>query len=122
MIGYIQKWGAIGALVNHQWDVAGDDDFDTSITGGQYFYAFNLGNAWQINAGPIWSYNHKAASGNKLTLPLGIGLAKTTFLGGKPWKFQVQYWNYVEGPDSFGPKHLIRFTVTPVINLPWGRK
>ena len=122
LIGYIQKWGAIGALVNHQWDVAGDDDFDTSITGGQYFYAFNLGNAWQINAGPSWSYNHKAASGNKLTLPLGIGLAKTTFLGGRPWKFQVQYWNYVESPDSFGPKHVIRFTVTPVINLPWGRK
>ena len=30
------------------WDIAGDDDFDTSITGGQYSYAFNLKNGWQI--------------------------------------------------------------------------
>lgn len=37
LFGYIQKWGAVGALVNHQWNVAGDDDMDTSITGGQYF-------------------------------------------------------------------------------------
>ena len=122
MIGVIKKWGAAGVLVNHQWDVAGEDDFDTSITGGQYFYAINLGNAWQIAAGPGWSYNHEATSGNEWTLPLGIGLAKTAILGGRPWKFQVQYWNYVKSPDAFGPEHLVRFTVTPVINLPWGRK
>lgn len=28
--------GAVGLLVTHQWGVAGEDSFDTSITGGQY--------------------------------------------------------------------------------------
>jgi hypothetical protein len=32
-------------VVTHQWDVGGDDDFDTSITGGQYFFTYNLEDA-----------------------------------------------------------------------------
>ena len=47
-IAQITNWGVIGLLVTHQWDIAGDDDFDTSITGGQYFYTYNLSNGWQI--------------------------------------------------------------------------
>ena len=50
----------MGILLTHQWDVAGEDDFDTSITGGQYFYNFNLGKGRQIAAGPTFSYNHEA--------------------------------------------------------------
>ena len=36
-VAQITDWGVLGVLVTHQWDVAGDDDFDTSITGGQYY-------------------------------------------------------------------------------------
>lgn len=30
----------------------GDNDFDTSITGGQYFFTYNLKNAWRIQIVP----------------------------------------------------------------------
>jgi hypothetical protein len=53
---------------------------------------------------------------------LGIGLAKTQIIKGRPWKMQVQYWNYIESPDAFGPKHLLRFTLAPVVSLPWTNK
>ena len=112
-------WGFLGLLVTHQWDVAGEDSFKTSITSGQYFYTVNLKDAWQIQAQPTWSYNHNAASGDRLTLPIGIGLAKTLVFGKTPWKFSLQYWHYVEAPESFGPDYQVRFTVTPVIPLPW---
>ena len=111
--------GVIGVLVSHQWDVAGEDSFDTSITGGQYFYTLNLKDGWQINGAPTFSYNHEASSGNEWTLPLAVGVTKTTFIVGRPWKFGVQYWHYVESPDDFGPDFQIRFTASPVVELPW---
>ena len=118
-VAMVRSWGVVGVLVSHQWDVAGEDEFDTSVTGGQYFYAFNLKDGWQINASPTFSYNHEASSSNEWTFPLGIGASKTSIFGGRPWKFGLQYWHYVESPDNFGPDFQIRFTVSPVISLPW---
>lgn len=119
LVAKVGSWGAIGALVTHQWDVAGEDSFDTSITGGQYFFTYNLKNAWQISMSPTYSYNHEAESGNKLTFPVGFGMSKTVIFGQTPWKFNVQYWHYLESPDAFGPDFQIRFTATPVVPLPW---
>jgi hypothetical protein len=118
-VALVRPWGVVGVLVTHQWDVAGEDDYDTSITGGQYFYAFNLGEGWQINGSPTFTYNHEASGGNKWTLPLAVGASKTTIIAGRPWKFGVQYWHYVESPDAFGPDYQLRFTVSPVVKLPW---
>jgi len=112
-------WGVAGVLVTHQWDVAGEDDYSTSITGGQYFYTFNLDDGWQINGSPTFSYNHKADSDDALAFPLAAGLAKTVIIDGRPWKFSLQYWHYVQSPDLFGPDNQIRFTVSPVVKLPW---
>ena len=119
VVAKVGAWGAFGALLTHQWDVAGEDSFDTSITGGQYFFTYNLENAWQISMSPTFSYNHEADSGNKLTFPLGFGMSKTVLFGKTPWKFNVQYWHYIEKPKSFGPDFQIRFTATPVVPLPW---
>ncbi|WP_163339518.1 hypothetical protein [Desulfopila sp. IMCC35008] len=118
-VAMVRPWGVVGTLVSHQWDVAGEGDYDTSITGGQYFYALNLKDGWQINGSPTFSYNHEASSGNEWTFPLAVGASKTTFIGGRPWKFGLQYWHYIESPDNFGPEYQIRFTVSPVVKLPW---
>ncbi len=118
-IAMVRKWGVVGLLATHQWDVAGEDDYSTSISGGQYFYVFNLGNGLQINGSPTFSYNHKADSDNAWTLPLAVGFSKTTIIKGRPWKFGLQYWHYVESPDVFGPDFQIRFSVSPVVKLPW---
>lgn len=48
-----ETFSGVSALVSHQWDVAGEDDYDTSVTGGQYFYAINMGGGWQINGSPL---------------------------------------------------------------------
>lgn len=118
-IAMVRPWGVVGVLVSHQWDVAGEDDYDTSVTGGQYFYAFNLGGGWQINGSPTFSYNHEAMSDNKWTFPLAVGVSRTIILNGRPWKFGVQYWHYIETPDRFGPEYQLRFSISPVVKLPW---
>jgi hypothetical protein len=115
----VRKWGVVGLLVTHQWDVAGEDDFSTSITGGQYFCTINLRDSWQFNSSPTFSYNHKADSDNAWTFPLAVGLSKTTIINGRPWKFGIQFWHYIESPDRFGPDFQLRFSVSPVVKLPW---
>ncbi|MDH3991452.1 MAG: hypothetical protein OEV47_01005, partial [Gammaproteobacteria bacterium] len=119
ILAVMKPWGVLGLIASHQWDVGGGGDDEIEVTGGQYIYSFNIKDGWVFAAGPTFSYNHKADDGNKLTLPLGIGASKTAFLGGRAWKFGLQYWYYVESPDLFGPRHQLRLQVTPVVKLPW---
>lgn len=121
LVAKVAKWGAAGLLLTQQWDVAGEDDYDTNVTGGQYFYSINLGGGWQISGSPTFAYNHEASSGNAWTLPVAIGVSRTVILNGRPWKFQVQYWNFVKSPELFGPKHQLRVGISPVVALPWGK-
>jgi len=138
-VGQIFKWGVVGLLVTHGWNVnkidatttdsftaLGDDIWiaseggeSASITSGQYFYVVTLKNAWQIAGSPTWSYNHKASKGNKFTFPIGTGVNKVTKFGKLPVKLSVQYWYYVASPESFGPQHQVRLTISPVVPLPW---
>ena len=114
--GILREWGIVGALVSNQWDVAGSDNVDEhSVMTAQYFYAYSLGQGWQISSSPIVTYDWKADSDDALTLPLGVGLARTMTLGDRNWKFQGQVQYFVEQPDQFCPDWLLKFTVTPVV-------
>ncbi|MCP3880943.1 MAG: hypothetical protein GY701_21485 [Sulfitobacter sp.] len=113
--GIIREWGIVGALVSNQWNIGGWSDQSYSVMTAQYFYAIGLGKGWQIASSPVVTYDWNADSDQALTLPVGIGLAKTTKLGGKAWKFQAQVQYFVEQPDAFGPDWLLKFTVTPVV-------
>jgi len=116
----MQSWGVLGVIASHQWNVSGE--IDTEITGGQYVYVVGLGGGWQFIGSPTFSYDHKARnSSDALTLPVGAGIAKTFILDGRPWKMSVQYWNYIEKPEDFGPQHQLRITIGPVVGLPWGK-
>jgi hypothetical protein len=117
--GIIRNWGLVGALVSNQWKVAGSNDDAHSELTAQYFYAYGLGKGWQISSSPVITYDWMADSDEALTLPLGIGLAKTAKFGSKTFKFQFQIQKYVEQPDSFGPDWLFKFTISPVIVNPF---
>ena len=76
--GVIREWGLVGALVSNQWNIGGWDDASYSVMTAQYFYAYGLGKGWQITSSPVITYDWHADSDQALTLPLGIGVAKTT--------------------------------------------
>jgi len=121
LVGKLTGWGALGILFTHQWDFASteDDAATVNLTSGQYLYTWLLKNGWGIGAGPQWSYNWEAASGEAFTLPLAVGVNKTRPVFGRPWKFAAEAWYYVASPDTFGPQWQFRFNITPVVSLPW---
>ena len=86
--------------------------------GGQYFYAVNIANGWQLAAQPIWSYSLET---KVLRFPIGVGVAKVAVFGKKkqPMQLGVQVWGYAPPPGGSGPEWQVRFQVAPVIPLPW---
>ena len=119
LVGKIGKWGAVVGVLSHQWDVGGSGDGSINTTSRNYVYAFQLGGGWQFASAPAISYNHDAEDGQEWTVPLGVGVSRTMVLKGRPWKFQLQYWNYIERGDVFAPEHQIRFSASPVVSAPW---
>lgn len=139
VIGKTTNWGFVGAMVNHGWGVGGSDagteSFDilqdayvtstaglprrSSVTAGQYFYIIGLKNGWQIAGTPTFAYNHNGEKGERFTFPIGTGAVKVTKFGKLPVKIALQYWYYAASPDNFGPQHLVRLQIAPVVPLPW---
>lgn len=114
-LGMIRHWGLVGNLISNQWDLGGSNDESYSTLTAQYFYAFSLGNGWQIASSPVISYDWEADSEDAWTVPIGVGLAKTTRIGNTPWKFQLQVEKFVLQADTFGPDWLVKVSVTPVV-------
>ena len=89
---------------------------DISLTTLQFFVVYLPGRAWRLASSPIMNYDHVT---DEWTIPINIAAGKTVIMNGRPWKFGLQYWHYVESPDDFGPDYQIRFSVSPVVALPW---
>ena len=53
--------------------------------------------------------------GNKLKLPLGGGIAKTTRIGKMPLRLAGEVQYFVASTDRFGPDWLFKLTISPVI-------
>jgi hypothetical protein len=114
-LGQVSSTRVIGALVNHQWDVAGSDDVveDISFTTINIFAALLPGGGWNYGSAPIITYDWKSEN---WTIPLNFNFGKTVILGERPWKISAEVDYYVEQADSFGPDWSISFTVTPVVS------
>lgn len=122
VLGKASKTLTLGAVINHVWDIAGgDDEPGTSLSTINYFYAYNLGGGWQIASGPSATYNWKADSGQRWTIPLGIGLSKTFIAGKLPIKSQLQIFYNVEEPDAFAQDWGLKLTFSPVVKNPFVR-
>jgi hypothetical protein len=121
VIGKVNEWGVLATLISHSWDVAGEDDFNTSLTSIQYIYTFNLGSGYQLASGPAITYDWEAESDQAWTVPLGVGLAKTVILGKLPIKMQLQGFYNVEAPDAFAQDWGAKLSITPVVANPFVR-
>ena len=109
-----------GFLVQHWSSFAGDDQYDdTSFTDFQCIIRYMLPKAWSVGAGPSITYNHEAESGDRLTVPIGLGVTKTVRVGKLPMKLRGEVHYSVVRPESYGEAWNIRLQITPVIKSPF---
>lgn len=115
-LGKVTDWGVIGAWANHMIDVAGSSsaNIETQLTSVKIFFAYGLGDGWQVFSNPTVTYDWEAATGNRLLLPVGAGVSKMTRIGKLPLNLALDIQNYIVSPDAYGPEWLLTFSVTPV--------
>jgi len=71
----------------------------------------NFGKGYAITSAPGITANWDAASGQEWTVPLGIGLARTTVFNRRPIQVGFQYYYNVEHPEEASGQTL-RFIVS----------
>ena len=89
------------------------------MTDLQYVVRYSLPKAWSIGAGPSITYDWEAETGDRWTVPVGLGVNKTVRVGRLPKKLRAEilYSNF--RPDSLGEKWNLRLQITPVIKSPF---
>jgi len=80
-----------------------------------YALIFNLPDAWQIGLNPTITYDRRADSDDRLTLPVGLFGARTFRIGRMPLNLRVGLEYSVVSPDTYGKRVGFRFQITPVI-------
>ncbi len=118
-----EKW-IYGAVAQHWWSFAGDDDRDdVNLTDIQYVVRYRLSPKTNIGFGPNIQANWEADSDNRWTVPIGLGGDTLVKLGPLPVKIGFEAYYNVVRPDDFGPEYQFRLLFVPVIGAPgWSQK
>ncbi|CAG0903144.1 unnamed protein product, partial [Cyprideis torosa] len=94
----INNW-TVGALLNNVWDVDSSNTRDgVNLMTSQPFVNYNLDNGWYLKTDPVITYNQKADSGNKWTVPVGGGFGRVFNWGKQPLSLK----NAIPSHDTFG--------------------
>jgi hypothetical protein len=107
-----------GALLGQYWWNYDEEESNTPDTShGSLLYSmwWSLPQAWQVGFNPTITYNNETRSGDKWSVPIGIGAAKTMKFGKLPVKFQFSIEKHVIRPDDFGADVVFRLNIIPVI-------
>ena len=102
----------IGGLANQFWtyyDEGGDPEVNLFVF--QPFINYNFGGGWALSFAPLWTANWDAPEGEEWTIPLGLGLSRTTVFNRRPMVLGVQFYRNVERPSS-GAETQIRAVVS----------
>jgi hypothetical protein len=117
---YLGKTWTLGLLAQQWWSVAGDSQrADVNVTNLQYFLFYsphwNAEAQWRIGMTPNISYDWKA-TGDKLTLPVGLGISRMATIGKLPVRLLLEAdYSVVHPGDKPGSRWDFRFYFIPVI-------
>ncbi len=111
------RW-TLGLFHHHHFSFAGEGDRQNvreSEFQPIYWYKLTDDGSWNVGGYPMIHVNWQANSGNRLTLPLEIGISRTLFLGPMPVRF-IGSFNYsVVRPDDYGQRFMFKFAIVPVL-------
>jgi hypothetical protein len=108
------KW-KLGGLLQHYWDYAGDSDRDdVNLSNLQYLYYYSLNPTTSVGAAPNIICDWEQDSGNKCTVPVGLGINKTVNIGKVPVRFGLEgFYSVVKPDDIVGAHWSVRFYAIP---------
>ncbi|WP_223428298.1 type 2 periplasmic-binding domain-containing protein [Tateyamaria pelophila] len=96
----INNW-TVGGLLNNVWDVDSSKSREgVNFMTAQPFANYNLDNGWYLKTGPVITYNQKADSGNKWTIPVGGGFGRIFNWGKQPVNLSVAAYGFAKKPDG----------------------
>jgi len=108
------KW-KVGGLLQQYWDYAGPSTAaDVNLTNLQYLYYYSLSPTLSIGAAPNIIIDWEQSSGNRLTLPIGMGINKTINIGKVPVRFALEvHYSVIQPDDIAGSEWDIRLNIIP---------
>jgi hypothetical protein len=118
---FIGKKFILGGLLQQWFSVASAESGrdDVTFTWLNLFYFLNFPGGWQVGGTPIITADWEANSSNRWTVPIGVGVYKTSLIGGKmPLKLGVEFQYMPVRPDLYGQEFNIRFTIAPILPHP----
>jgi len=101
----------VGGLITQFWpmsDAGGEPKTNQFVF--QWFVNYNFGKGWALATAPLNTANWDADKGQQWTVPLGVGISKTTVFNGRPMTLGAQYYYNVKRPDGSAVTQL-RFVV-----------
>ena len=118
---FIGREFIVGALFQ-QWNSFADGTGSNpapgvNLTNVQYFYWKNFPGGWQVGGSPIIEVDWGQGSGDRWSVPIGLGVQKTHFFDGVPIPIRVgveAQW-YPVLPDTLGREWRIQLTLAPII-------
>lgn len=118
-----KKW-TLGTIVQHWNSVGGDvSRADVTKTDIQYIIRKQIpGKGMSIGMGPNIGIDWNASSGNKLTLPIGLGITKTVKWGNTPMKLRFEPQYSIVKPDNYGTLWNVRIQIAPIVQNPFLKK
>ena len=90
----------IGTLLTQVWAPAGADSAQINETEIQPFLDYNLDGGWYITTSPIWTYDKRAPSGERWTVPIGAGVGKAFHWGTQALNAYVLGYKNVVKPNA----------------------
>lgn len=97
----------LGGLVTQFWPMVDEGDpIETDLLVIQPFVNYNFGSGWALSFAPLISANWNGPDGEQWTVPLGIGITKTTVFNGRPMNIGFQYYDNVERPVGSAGKQI----------------
>jgi hypothetical protein len=108
------KW-KYGALVQQYFSYAGDGGRDAvNLMNLQYFLFYSVDDVTSIGISPNIVADWKQDSGNKWTVPIGLGVSRTFQIGPVPVRFGVElHYSVIRPDDQAGNLWNFRFYVIP---------
>lgn len=103
-----------GVLVNQFWSFAGGknrDSVSVTLVHSVLFYTWKSG--WSLGLDSESTYDAKASSGDRWTVPLQISISKQTNFGNRPVNLSFGVIPQAVAPSG-SPKVGLNFTITPL--------